>query len=156
MQPELTQSAKEKKTLHGATVRFAGDSGDGMQLVGVTSSRSVSGLVGNDVDDVSGLSRLRFARPQGTTAGCVGFSDTVRRPRIFIRQATSVGCARGDEPGGAESRTSKICARARRYCSWSTQTEFNDADLKKVELQNKSAGPTEALNGFRADCQVAD
>jgi len=71
MQPEITQSAKSKKTLHGATVRFTGDSGDGMQLVGAQFT-SVTGLAGNDVMTFPDFP-AEIRAPQGTTAGVSGF-----------------------------------------------------------------------------------
>ena len=44
----LPQTAKAVETLEGATVRLAGDSGDGMQLIG-SQLTNTSALAGNDV-----------------------------------------------------------------------------------------------------------
>ena len=47
---EVPSPAADKKTIHleGATIRLAGDSGDGMQLLG-TQLTNTSALLGNDV-----------------------------------------------------------------------------------------------------------
>jgi len=71
MKPETTPSPKSKQTIHGATVRFTGDSGDGMQLVGAQFT-SVTGLAGNDVMTFPDFP-AEIRAPQGTTAGVSGF-----------------------------------------------------------------------------------
>ncbi|MFO1471615.1 MAG: 2-oxoacid:acceptor oxidoreductase subunit alpha [Turneriella sp.] len=69
--PETTQHSKAHEKIHGATVRFTGDSGDGMQLVGAQFT-SVTGLAGNDVMTFPDFP-AEIRAPQGTTAGVSGF-----------------------------------------------------------------------------------
>ena len=69
--PETTQNSKAHEKIHGATVRFTGDSGDGMQLVGAQFT-SVTGLAGNDVMTFPDFP-AEIRAPQGTTAGVSGF-----------------------------------------------------------------------------------
>jgi 2-oxoglutarate/2-oxoacid ferredoxin oxidoreductase subunit alpha len=58
-------------TIHAATIRFAGDSGDGMQLTG-TQFTDASALVGNDIRTLPDYpSEIRA--PAGTLAGVSGF-----------------------------------------------------------------------------------
>lgn len=67
---EITQK-KTLEKIHGATVRFTGDSGDGMQLVGAQFTQ-VTGLAGNDVMTFPDFP-AEIRAPQGTTAGVSGF-----------------------------------------------------------------------------------
>jgi 2-oxoglutarate/2-oxoacid ferredoxin oxidoreductase subunit alpha len=68
---EDTQQTKSSNKIHGATVRFTGDSGDGMQLVGAQFTQ-VTGLAGNDVMTFPDFP-AEIRAPQGTTAGVSGF-----------------------------------------------------------------------------------
>jgi len=67
----VTQTRKQVIPLEGATVRFCGDSGDGMQLAG-TQLTSTSALAGNDVATFPDFPAEIHA-PQGTLAGVSGF-----------------------------------------------------------------------------------
>src|SRR3989454_10584335 len=58
-------------TLPAVTIRFAGDSGDGMQLAG-TQFTDTSALVGNDVSTLPDFP-AEIRAPQGTLAGVSGF-----------------------------------------------------------------------------------
>jgi len=66
-----TTSNKPLEKIHGATVRFTGDSGDGMQLVGAQFTH-VTGLAGNDVMTFPDFP-AEIRAPQGTIAGVSGF-----------------------------------------------------------------------------------
>lgn len=68
-----TSAALEKQvhTLDEATVRFCGDSGDGMQLAG-TQFTNTSALVGNDIATFPDFP-AEIRAPQGTLAGVSGF-----------------------------------------------------------------------------------
>ena len=78
-------STKEKPVvnLEAATVRFAGDSGDGMQLAG-TQLTNTSALMGNDVATFPDFP-AEIRAPRGTKAGVSGFqirfaSDDIHTP----------------------------------------------------------------------------
>ena len=67
--PDTTN--KNVTVLEGATVRFAGDSGDGMQLAG-TQLTNTSALAGNDVATFPDFP-AEIRAPRGTLAGVSGF-----------------------------------------------------------------------------------
>src|SRR5438309_10634675 len=64
-------SKKRITTLPGVTIRFAGDSGDGMQLAG-TQFTDTSALVGNDISTLPDFP-AEIRAPAGTLAGVSGF-----------------------------------------------------------------------------------
>jgi 2-oxoglutarate ferredoxin oxidoreductase subunit alpha len=76
-----TETSKPVVDLEAATVRFCGDSGDGMQLAG-SQLANTSALAGNDVatfPDFPGEIRA----PRGTKAGVSGFQIHFASKRIF-------------------------------------------------------------------------
>ncbi len=78
-----TNSAKQVEVVSGITVRLAGDSGDGMQLLG-TQLTNTSALSGNDVATFPDFP-AEIRAPRGTRAGVSGFqvqfaSHTVHTP----------------------------------------------------------------------------
>src|SRR5262245_37369522 len=64
-------SKKKTTTLGSVTVRFCGDSGDGMQLAG-TQFTDTSALVGNDISTLPDFP-AEIRAPAGTLAGVSGF-----------------------------------------------------------------------------------
>src|ERR1044072_2897817 len=66
-----TKPDKFVVNLEAATVRFCGDSGDGMQLAG-TQLTNTSALVGNDVATFPDFP-AEIRAPRGTKAGVSGF-----------------------------------------------------------------------------------
>jgi len=78
--PELTTS-KRVKTVSGITVRLAGDSGDGMQLLG-TQLTNTSALAGNDVATFPDFP-AEIRAPRGTRAGVSGFQVQFASEEIF-------------------------------------------------------------------------
>ena len=72
---EVIQTTKEVTLIHGATVRFAGDSGDGMQLAG-TQLTNTSAMAGNDVATFPDFP-AEIRAPRGTLAGVSGFPSSV-------------------------------------------------------------------------------
>src|SRR4029078_9607375 len=67
----LDKQDKQVLTLDEATVRFCGDSGDGMQLAG-TQFTNTSALAGNDIATFPDFP-AEIRAPQGTLAGVSGF-----------------------------------------------------------------------------------
>ena len=74
-------SHKETIQLEGATVRLAGDSGDGMQLLG-TQLTNTSALLGNDVATFPDFP-AEIRAPRGTRAGVSGFQVQFSSRDIF-------------------------------------------------------------------------
>ena len=76
-------AAKTREDLPAATVRFAGDSGDGMQLVGTQFTNS-SAIFGNDISTLPDFP-AEIRAPAGSLAGVSGFqinfgSDVIHTP----------------------------------------------------------------------------
>jgi len=78
---EVNGAAKSVVQLEEATVRFAGDSGDGMQLAG-TQFTNTSALAGNDVATFPDFP-AEIRAPRGTLAGVSGFQIHFASTDIF-------------------------------------------------------------------------
>jgi len=74
-------SSKPIRELDAATVRFCGDSGDGMQLAG-TQLTNTSALAGNDVATFPDFP-AEIRAPRGTKAGVSGFQIRFANSEIF-------------------------------------------------------------------------
>src|SRR6478672_6444947 len=72
---------KRLKQVPSVTIRFAGDSGDGMQLAG-TQFTDTSALVGNDISTLPDFP-AEIRAPAGTLAGVSGFQIHFSSTDIF-------------------------------------------------------------------------
>ena len=82
-----TSNAKKAiQQLDEATVRFCGDSGDGMQLAG-TQFTNTSALVGNDIATFPDFP-AEIRAPRGTLAGVSAVSRFTSPARTSTRPAT--------------------------------------------------------------------
>ena len=77
----VVESSKKVIAIEGATVRFAGDSGDGMQLAG-TQLTNTSALAGNDVATFPDFP-AEIRAPRGTLAGVSGFQIHFASTEIY-------------------------------------------------------------------------
>src|SRR5438045_6564916 len=75
------KSAKPVVRLDDATVRFCGDSGDGIQLAG-TQLTNTSALAGNDIATFPDFP-AEIRAPRGTKAGVSGFQIQFASTEIF-------------------------------------------------------------------------
>ena len=89
-------------------VRFAGDSGDGMQLTGDRSSPRDRAL-GNDLSTLPDYP-AEIRAPAGSLPGVSGFQLHFSDHDI-LTPGDRAGRARGDEPGGARDEPHAICRR---------------------------------------------
>ena len=76
-----SKPAKSIETVTGVTVRLAGDSGDGMQLLG-TQLTNTSALAGNDVATFPDFP-AEIRAPRGTRAGVSGFQVQFASHEVF-------------------------------------------------------------------------
>src|SRR5215216_1629184 len=76
----ISSSSRSTINLISATVRFCGDSGDGMQLAG-TQFTNTSALMGNDLATFPDFP-AEIRAPQGTLAGVSGFQIHFGSTRI--------------------------------------------------------------------------
>jgi 2-oxoglutarate ferredoxin oxidoreductase subunit alpha len=81
LQSNLGESSKPVQELLGATVRLAGDSGDGMQLSGMQLTNT-SALAGNDIATFPDFP-AEIRAPRGTRAGVSGFQVQFSSEEIF-------------------------------------------------------------------------
>ena len=86
------------KRLDSVVIRFAGDSGDGMQLTGTEFTRTAA-LYGNDIATFPDFP-AEIRAPAGSLAGVSGFQLQFSSNEIFTRGRRARGAGR-DEPGGA-------------------------------------------------------
>ncbi|MBI1369419.1 MAG: 2-oxoacid:acceptor oxidoreductase subunit alpha [Planctomycetes bacterium] len=81
MEPMMVSPSKQVLTVRSATVRFAGDSGDGMQLAGMRFT-DTSAMVGNDIATLPDFP-AEIRAPAGTVAGVSGFQVNFASQEIF-------------------------------------------------------------------------
>src|SRR5207302_8457910 len=79
-QKPITRPAPSQ-VLESATIRFAGDSGDGMQLAGTQFTNS-SAILGNDISTLPDFP-AEIRAPAGTLAGVSGFQVHFSSHEIF-------------------------------------------------------------------------
>jgi len=135
-----TASRKQTQALTSAVVRFAGDSGDGMQLAG-TQFTDTSAIIGNDVATLPDFP-AEIRAPAGTVAGVSGFQINFAAEDIFtpgdqvdalIAMNPAALKAHIDDviPGGAvvvnESEFGKVNLRKAGY-----PTDYNPLDDPKL------------------------
>ena len=82
--------AKQVKQLDRVIIRFAGDSGDGMQLTGDRFTQE-SAAFGNDLMTLPNFP-AEIRAPQGTLPGRLVVPGALRRPRHPHRRATRPTC----------------------------------------------------------------
>jgi 2-oxoglutarate ferredoxin oxidoreductase subunit alpha len=102
---------KPVERLDRVIIRFAGDSGDGMQLTGDRFT-SETALMGNDHDDTARLP-AEIRAPAGLAAGVSGFQVHFADHDIFT-PGRPAECPRCDEPRRAEDEPPAACPRAGR------------------------------------------
>ena len=89
-------------------MRFAGDSGDGIQLTGGQFTLSTA-LAGNDLATFPDFP-AEIRAPQGTTFGVSAFQINFGSTAIDTA-GDAPGCADGDESGGAQSEPAGAASR---------------------------------------------
>ena len=113
-----------REELESAVVRFAGDSGDGMQLTGGQFTLSTA-LAGNDLETFPDFP-AEIRAPSGTTFGVSAFqinfgSSEIRHRRRPRRRAG------GDQSRGAQGQPAR--AQASRHGHRSIRASFDERNL---------------------------
>ena len=108
--PEAEQQGegKKKETVETVVVRFCGDSGDGMQLVG-TQMTNVSAVYGNDVSTLPDFP-AEIRAPAGTLAGVSGYQLCFSNHDIFT-PGDAVDTLVSMNPCGVENKHCRPQAR---------------------------------------------
>ena len=137
----------ETEVLQDVVIRFAGDSGDGMQLTGNQFTRT-SAIVGNDLATLPEFP-AEIRAPQGTLAGVSAFQ--VRIAEFDIHTP-------GDEPDVLVAMNPAALAKALRDLKSNgilivNTDEFNDRNLKKAGYESNPLedGSLEGYRVFTAD-----
>src|ERR671914_267540 len=142
IEPPVSQPEKNLEELETVTIRFAGDSGDGMQLTG-TQFTNTSAVVGNDISTLPDFP-AEIRAPAGSLPGVSGFqlnfsSQDIKtpgdQPSVLVAMnpaALKVNLADLEEGGTIIVNSD----------------EFNKENLKKA---NYGANPLEdeTLKGYR-------
>lgn len=127
---ETTQNKKPSEKIAGATVRFTGDSGDGMQLVGAQFTQ-VTGLAGNDVMTFPDFP-AEIRAPQGTTAGVSGFQVHFGDHHIYT-PGDRVDVLVAMNPAALKANLKDLRERGVLLVN---SDEFDQKNLEKVDYQS--------------------
>ena len=107
----MTDTVEQRNIVGGVVLRFAGDSGDGMQLAGERFT-SVSAAFGNDLATLPDFP-AEIRAPAGTLAGRLELPGPDRGPLDHDARRHPQR-ARGDEPRRAEGEPRSSSSPARR------------------------------------------
>src|SRR5437764_10394440 len=142
LEPPVTSTDKQLEQLDTVTIRFAGDSGDGMQLTG-TQFTNTSAIVGNDISTLPDFP-AEIRAPAGSLPGVSGFqlnfsSRDIRtpgdQPNVLVAMnpaALKVNLSDLEEGGTLLINTD----------------EFNKENLKKANYESNPL-EDETLKGYR-------
>jgi len=98
IEPPVENIDKHLEELDTVTIRFAGDSGDGMQLTG-TQFTNTSAIMGNDISTLPDFpAEIRAPRQLARVSGF-----QLNFPSRHSHAGRSAECFGGDESGGLES-----------------------------------------------------
>jgi 2-oxoglutarate ferredoxin oxidoreductase subunit alpha len=142
--PEAPAPTRPKSvaTLPSATVRFAGDSGDGMQLTG-TQFTDTSALIGNDISTLPDFP-AEIRAPAGTLAGVSGFQLQFSSTDIFT-PGDAVDTLVAMNPAALRTNLSSVRSAGMIILN---EDAFTPADLKKAGYQSNPLENGD-LSGYR-------
>lgn len=125
-----TSSSKQRKTLPAVTIRFAGDSGDGMQLAG-TQFTDTSALLGNDISTLPDFP-AEIRAPAGTLAGVSGYQIHFSSNDIFT-PGDEVDALVAMNPAALRTNLKMVKTGGIVIVN---EDAFGPGDLKKAEYQS--------------------
>ncbi|MEM7453261.1 MAG: 2-oxoacid:acceptor oxidoreductase subunit alpha [Planctomycetota bacterium] len=141
----LTQfppTQKPSESVSGVTVRLAGDSGDGMQLLG-TQLTNTSALAGNDVATFPDFP-AEIRAPRGTRAGVSGFQVQFASEEIFT-PGDGLDALIVMNPAALVTNLSDL---KRGGILIANSDSFGDKDLKLAKLEENPL-ETDVIDGYR-------
>jgi len=130
IEPPVTQPEKHHEELETVTIRFAGDSGDGMQLTG-TQFTNTSAVVGNDISTLPDFP-AEIRAPAGSLPGVSGFqlnfsSQDIKtpgdQPNVLVAMnpaALKVNLADLEEGGTLIVNTDSFTAENLKYANYAS------------------------------------
>ena len=146
--PPSAEAQRSKKTeeKESVVIRFAGDSGDGMQLTGMQFTTE-SALAGNDIATLPDFP-AEIRAPAGTLAGVCGFQLQLRQPG-GLHAGRRRRRAGGDEPGGAQDqpRRSQERRHPHRQHRGVQRAEPEARGLRQEPARGRLARPLPARQG---------
>ncbi len=116
---------KPVESLANVTIRFAGDSGDGMQLTG-TQFTNASAIFGNDVSTLPDFP-AEIRAPAGTLAGVSGFKLQFSSSKDIYTPGDQVDTLVAMNPGGPQHQPERPQARRNLIAN---EDAFNKLNLK--------------------------
>ncbi|MDA0589812.1 MAG: 2-oxoacid:acceptor oxidoreductase subunit alpha [Planctomycetota bacterium] len=142
--PEAEAQGRRKETLETVVVRFCGDSGDGMQLVG-TQMTNVSAAFGNDVSTLPDFP-AEIRAPAGTLAGVSGYQLCFSNHDIFT-PGDAVDTLVAMNPAALKTNVEDLKRGGTLIVN---EDEFDKGNLTKAQyLSNPLAEGDVSLQAFR-------
>jgi 2-oxoglutarate ferredoxin oxidoreductase subunit alpha len=135
-------SMKQSIVLEGATVRLAGDSGDGMQLAGMQLT-GTSAQVGNDIATFPDYP-AEIRAPRGTLAGVSGFQVHFSSQEIFT-PGDSLNCLIAMNPAALKTNLGDLDAGGALIVN---EDAFDKKDLEKAGYTTNPLDD-DSLDGYR-------
>ncbi|MBI2480309.1 MAG: 2-oxoacid:acceptor oxidoreductase subunit alpha [Planctomycetia bacterium] len=135
-------SMKQSIVLEGATVRLAGDSGDGMQLAGMQLT-GTSAQVGNDIATFPDYP-AEIRAPRGTLAGVSGFQVHFSSQEIFT-PGDSLNCLIAMNPAALKTNLGDLDAGGALIVN---EDAFDKKDLEKAGYATNPLDD-DSLDGYR-------
>src|SRR3954470_16393717 len=133
-------SRKRVLTLPSATIRFAGDSGDGMQLAG-TQFTDTSAIIGNDISTLPDFP-AEIRAPAGTLAGVSGFQVQFSSTDIYT-PGDDVDALVAMNPAALKTNLKSVKKGGIVIVN---EDAFAAGDLKKAGYE---ANPLDSISGYR-------
>src|SRR5688500_8183967 len=133
---------KPVHTLPSVTIRFAGDSGDGMQLAG-TQFTDTSALVGNDISTLPDFP-AEIRAPAGTLAGVSGYQVHFSSDEIFT-PGDEVDALVAMNPAALKTNVKSVRAGGIVIVN---EDAFTPNDLKKASYESNPIEDN-SLTGYR-------
>lgn len=134
---------RRKESVDSVVVRFCGDSGDGMQLVG-TQFTNVSAIFGNDVSTLPDFP-AEIRAPAGTTAGVSGFQVCFSSHEIYT-PGDEVDTLVAMNPAALKANVGDLKRGGTLIVN---EDAFDRSNLHKAGYKDNPLDSSDALAGYR-------